>query len=235
MSKHGQMKAAAVAGAVAGTGTTAAVRRGGRPAPERAGGRTGARAEVDAAAPAAGAAPGPAMNGGGRVSSGAVAALAEINSYVPPPPPTPEQEAEFAAKRAELMARLKALDAASPESMAGELKIIAKMFGEIKPYALARGGVRRTPEQEAAYEAFRAEINAEFKASGEGPALTDDELDEIIRQCRREGRPVPWYKLNTSSLQYLRMTRGAHPTEDRDLTPEEEDEFEEWEYRAADS
>ena len=101
--------------------------------------------------------------------------------------------------------------------------------------APARLGARPTPEQRAAHEAFRAEINARFKESGEPSALRDGELDEIIRQCRREGRPVPWHKLHISSLHSLRMERGLHATEDRDLTPEESDEWREWACRHADS
>ena len=118
------------------------------------------------------------------------------------------------------------------ESSASALAGIAPDAGAA---ASARLGVRPTPEQRAAHAAFRAEMNARFKESGEPPALTDEELDEVIRRRRREGKPVRWRNLRISSLHCLRMERGLHATEDRDLTPEELDEWEEWEYRHADS
>ena len=118
----------------------------------------------------------------------------------------------------------------------GQLKeSSASALAEVAAPSPVRLGVRRTPEQQAEYEAFRAEIDARFKASGLPPAMTDEELDKAIRRYRRDGEPVRWDKLRTSSLHDLRMMRGMHPTKDRDLTPEELDEWEEWGFRHDDS
>ena len=118
----------------------------------------------------------------------------------------------------------------------GQLKASsASALAEVAAPVPVRLGVRPTPEQQAEHEAWQADMNARFKA-GEAPrSMTDEDLDEVIRRCRREGEPVRWHKLHISSLHELRMMRGMHPTEDRDLTPEELDEWEEWEFRDADS
>ena len=114
----------------------------------------------------------------------------------------------------------------------GQLKeSSASALAEVAAPSPVRLGVRRTPEEQAEYEAWQADMNARYKASGSPRAMTDEELDEVIRRCRREGEPVRWNKLHRSSLHDLRMMRGMHATEDRDLTPEELDEWEEWGFR----
>ena len=105
----------------------------------------------------------------------------------------------------------------------------------------AAEGIRRAPRPLAlAPEPTAAETAAEIAGRraalyaertrrenlAPGENIGDKEVNAAVRKFRRAGKRVNWGDIPLMSVHIIRMNRGSHPTEDRPMTGEEADEWE---------